>query len=70
MWGLAAVLAELYWWAWHIAIRAINAAVTGLWFQQGSAAFALIEKLARIDRHNLLGRMAACRAGQCRARFV
>jgi hypothetical protein len=64
------MLADLYWWAWHIAIRAINAAVTGLWFQQDSAALALVEKLARIDRHNLFGRMAARRADQCRTRFV
>ncbi len=43
------------WRTWHIAVRAIDAAIAFQWAQHGFAMCAVIEKLARIGRHGVSG---------------
>jgi len=52
--------------AFHRAVRAKDAAVTGPWSQQPLAALALVEELAGIGRHRFLLRVSALRTGQHR----
>lgn len=47
----------------HCAIRAINAAVSLLWFQDGAAALAVVKPLTCISRHALSFLVTAFGAG-------
>jgi hypothetical protein len=59
------VLAQLLRWAFFIAIRTEDAAISRAWFQSGLAAQALIEKEASVSRHFFLPLKAAVRTRYC-----
>lgn len=59
----------LNWWALGVAIRTVHATITFERFQQFAAAFAFIEELARVRRHQFSLGVSALWAGDRRMQF-
>ena len=49
----AAIIADLEWGTGYVTERAVNATVARIRLKDGSASFAIIEKLTRIGRHRV-----------------